>query len=389
MEARNVLVVEDDTAISALVAGLLTQAGYHPVTIADHALIDAAVDRWQPRCVILDGEVRATGESRTWDDAAGIRARHPAVPVVIFTADRAALREVRAGRSQRSRDASFAGMVSKPFVVEEFLTTVRRAVDGTGIDVTTKQQASAPGLSISVFPDVGQLAADWPETDLFGTIVHELRGPLTVIRGQVQLARRRVGVDPEREREALDGAIAQVDRMTGLIDELLDHARLASNGLSLAVTRLDLGAVVADAVEAHDYDSVPRTSFERPDQAVTVYADAGRLTQIIDNLLGNALKYSAAGSPVTVTLTVRGTDAEVRVSDRGVGIPETERALLFTPFYRSSRTRDVRGTGLGLHISRQLAERHRGRLYLESSSATGSVFVLSLPVAANGAPLAS
>ena len=389
MEARNVLVVEDDAAISALVASLLTQAGYHPVTIADHGLIDAAVERWQPRCVILDGEVRTTGESRTWDDAADIRAKHPAVPVVIFTADRAALREVRAGRSKRSRDAAFAGMVSKPFVVEEFLTTVRRAVEGSSMDVTSKQQASAPGLSISVFPDVGQLAADWPDTDLFGTIVHELRGPLTVIRGQVQLARRRIGVDPDREREAIDSALAQVDRMRELIDELLDHARLASNGLSLAVARVDLVAILAEAIAAHDFDPVPRIAFTRPDRPVTVYADAGRVTQILENLLGNALKYSAAGSPVAVSLTVRDGEAQIRISDGGVGIPDEERAQLFAPFYRSSRTRDIRGTGLGLHISRQLAQRHRGRLFLESSSPAGSVFVFALPVATTGAPLAN
>src|SRR5687768_17633154 len=91
MSAQNVLVVEDDTALSELVGGLLTQAGYNPVTIADHALIGAAVDRWRPRCVILDGEIRSTGASRTWDDAAEIRRAHPNLPVVMFTADGAAL----------------------------------------------------------------------------------------------------------------------------------------------------------------------------------------------------------------------------------------------------------------------------------------------------------
>src|SRR5687767_15957729 len=130
--AQNVLVVEDDTALSALVGGLLMQAGYNPVTIADHALIGAAVDKWNPRCVILDGEVRSTGASRTWDDAAAIRRAHPTLPVVMFTADGAALAEADAGTSRRSRAASFAGIVSKPFVIEEFLATVKSAVDGSG-----------------------------------------------------------------------------------------------------------------------------------------------------------------------------------------------------------------------------------------------------------------
>lgn len=385
MEARNVLVVEDDVAISQLVADLLTQAGYQPVTIADHALIDGAVERWQPRCVILDGEVRTTGESRTWSDATAIRSKYPSLPVVIFTADGAALREVRTGRSQRSRDAAFAGTISKPFVVEEFLATVKRAVERP----PTQTEPAGMAQAISVFPDVGRLDADWPETDLLSTIVHELRGPLTVIRGNVQLARRRMGVDPDGEREAIDVTLGQLDRMGRLIDELLDHSRLASNGLSLRVTRLDLGTLLTDAISAHDFGETSRFVFAHPGERVIVHADRDRVAQILDNLLGNALKYSPANAMVDITLAVRGTEAQVRIEDRGVGVPVEERALLFTPFYRTSRTRDVRGTGLGLHISRRLAERHGGRLYLETSSAGGSVFVFALPVATFGGPLAN
>ncbi len=382
MDARTVLVVEDDTAIGLLVAGLLTEAGYRPVTIADHALIDAAVDRWQPRCVILDGEVRSTGESRTWDDAAAIRRAHPALPVLIFTADSAALAEARAGRSGRSLAAGFAGIVSKPFVVEEFLATVKKAVEGPAVKAILSpiEPDAAVTAAITVFPDVGRLVADWPETDLFGTIVHELRGPLTVIRGQVQLARRQVGRDPERERAAMDSAIAQVDRMGQLITELLDHARLASNGLSLNVVAFDLARALVETIGSHEYAAAPRISFQRPGAPVFVHGDPARIAQILDNLLGNALKYSAAGSAIEVSLTIEGPEAQVRVADHGVGVPEDERSLLFTPFYRTSTTRNVRGTGLGLHISKQLAERHGGRLWLESSSSAGSVFAFALPV---------
>ena len=370
MDPRSVLVVEDDPALSDLVAGLLAHAGYRPVTIADHAQIAAAVDRWQPGCVILDGEARSTGESRTWDDAAAIRRTHPTLPVVMFTADAAALDEMRAGRSDRSRAARFAGSVSKPFVVEEFLATVRAAID-----------APASAVAISVFPDVSKLVADWPETDLFGTIVHELRAPLTVIRGQVQLARRQVGRDADRSTVAMDSAIAQVDRMDALITQLLDHARLVSNGLSLDMVEFDLADVVADTLTIHDFGTTPRISFERPDAPVRVPGDPRRIAQILDNLIGNAQKYSAADAQISVALVRRGAEALVSVRDHGVGVPEDERALLFTPFYRTSVTRSIRGTGLGLHISRRLADRHGGRLWLEESSSAGSTFVLALPIA--------
>lgn len=368
MEPKNVLVVEDDVALSDLVGGLLTHAGYRPVNIADHAQIGAAVDRWHPRCVILDGEIRSTGRSRTWEDAAAIRRAHPSLPVLMFTGDGAALAEAQAGTSRRSRSAMFAGIVSKPFVVEEFLATVKSAVDG-------------PNEAITVFPDVGQLAADWPATDLFEVIVHELRAPLTVIRGQAQLARRYIGRNPEREREALDRAIAQADRMAQMISELLDHGRLASNGLSLQVVIFDLVGAVVDAIARHEYSASPRITLLRPSGDVSVHGDLGRIAQILDNLLNNAVKYSAAEDPIEVLVTTSGGEAQVRIADRGVGVPEDERARLFTPFFRTSRTRDVPGTGLGLHISKLLAERHGGRLWLDASSDAGSTFALALPVA--------
>lgn len=384
MSAQNVLVVEDDAALSELVGGLLTQAGYNPVTIADHALIGAAVDRWQPRCVILDGEIRSTGASRTWDDAAAIRRAHPTLPVVMFTADGAALAEADANTSRRSRAASFAGTVSKPFVVEEFLATVKSAVDGSGSPETAASLSfadSATAEAITVFPDVGRLAADWPDMDLIGMVVHELRAPLTVLRGQAQLARRQIGRDATKQRVAIDTAIAQADRMAAMLTELLDHARLSSNGLSLTVIAFDLAGATVEAIARHDYEATPRISLQRPTGNVRVRGDAGRVAQILDNLLSNAVKYSDPGDPIEVSLVVDGDQALVRIADHGLGVPEGERDMLFTPFYRSTRTRHVPGTGLGLHISRRLAERHGGGLRLEDSSSAGSVFALTLPVA--------
>jgi signal transduction histidine kinase len=382
--ARTVLLVEDDPGLSTLVGGLLDDAGYRPVTIADHAFIAAAVDRWQPHCVILDGEVLATGQGRSWDDAVAIRRAHPDLPVLMFTADRAALAEARTGTSERSRAAGFAGIVGKPFVVEEFLATVKSVVERTAPaeqDVTT-QSEDATAEAISVFPDIGrELLADWPATDIFGTVVHELRTPLTVIRGQAQLARRYIGQDPARERAAIDSAIAQMDRMARLISALLNQSRLSSNTLSLTVVAFDLVGAVAGAMTRHEYGETTRISFQRPHAAVGVRGDPERIAQILDNLLDNALKYSAADSPIEISVAVQGAEAYVRVADHGVGVPADERARLFTPFYRTSRTSDVSGTGLGLHISQQLAKRHGGRLWLEASSDAGSVFAFALPLA--------
>ena len=371
--------MEDDPSLSKLVSGLLEDAGYSAITIGDHALIGAAVERWNPRCVILDGEVLATGQGRSWEDAVAIRRAHPDLPVVMFTADSDALAEARAGTSERSRAASFAGIVGKPFVVEEFLATVRSAVGQA--PPARKVVAYAEG-EISVFPNITQqIVTAWPPTDLFAMVVHELRTPLSVIKGQTQLALRSIEHDPTRTRRAMETALQQTDRMARLIADLLDQSRLSSNALSLKVVAFDLVSAIAAAVARYEYGDKGRISFQRPPHAVPVRGDPERIAQILDNLIDNSLKYSRADSPIEVSLRVDGVEAQVRVADHGVGVPAEERAGLFTPFYRTSRTSAMPGTGLGLHISQKLAERHGGRLWLDASSDSGSVFAFALSLA--------
>ena len=351
MEGQNVLIVEDDIAVSQLVVEVLTDAGYHPVAVADHALIAETVALWRPRCVILDGELMPSGESRAWRDAAALRRAHPTLPVLLFSGDEAIVAEVRAARSYRSRAAAFAGIIAKPFAIDDLLAMVRTSVEGS------------------------------PQADLVASIVHELRQPLTVIRGQMQFATRHLGQDATRVRSAIDQTVTQLARMDDLVDELLDRARVAADGFSLDVALVDLADMLAHAIAAYEPGGGARISFVPPAGAVPVYADARRIAQIVGNLLSNALKYGPAEGPIEVSLTSDGIDAQILVSDHGIGIPDDEVALLFTPFFRSTRAGRIRGTGLGLHISRKLAENHGGRLWLDATSSAGSVFALALPVA--------
>lgn len=375
-----VLLVEDEPSVSKLVGKLLDEAGYEHVSIADHDQIAGAIDRWRPRCIILDSDPGSKGHQRSWADAAEIRRAHPDLPVLMFTADPAAMAEVRAGTTARSKAAGYAGVLDKPFLVVEFLATLRHAV-GTPQSAQASDGKGISAEAISVFPDLaGPASVNWAVADFFSMAVHELRTPLTSIDGQAQRAQRLMGKDPARAAEALDAVRQQTKRMSRLIGDLLDHARVGGGALSLDVVTFDLGVATAITIGLHEHEDTPRIRFSTP-ESVRVRGDPDRFAQILSNLLDNAVTYSAPGSPIEVTLTVVGTDAELRVTDRGVGIPDDERDMLFAPFFRTSRTRDISGTGLGLHISRRIAEQHRGRLWLESSSSAGSVFVLALPLA--------
>jgi signal transduction histidine kinase len=376
-----VLLVEDEPLLKKLVGGLLEEAGYEHVTIADHSQIAAAIARYHPQCVILDSEPPAKGTGRSWADAAAIRRAHPELPVLMFTADPDSMAEARAKTSLRSKAADYSGVIDKPFLVLEFLATLKHAVDNPPPPASVTGRGLATE-AISVFPELAGPASDtWGPADFFSTALHELRTPLTSIIGQTQLARRFVETVPARAAEAIDRTLDQAKRMNRLMTDLLNETRVAMGAFSLEVVTFDLGIAVATTISQHEHGDLPRVTFA-PSEKVRVRGDPDRIAQILANLLDNAFKFSGHRSPIDVSMSVVDGEAILRVRDYGLGVPADESDRLFTPFFRTSRTRDLPGTGLGLHISRRLAEQHGGRLWLESSTDAGSVFALALPVAA-------
>jgi DNA-binding NtrC family response regulator len=126
-----VLLFEDEPSVSKIVGQLLDEDGYEHVSIADHKQITEAILRWKPQCIILDSDPGSAGHERSWADAAAIRRAHPDLPVLMFTADPAATAEAKAATSARSKAAHYAGVIDKPFLVLEFLATLKHAVEKT------------------------------------------------------------------------------------------------------------------------------------------------------------------------------------------------------------------------------------------------------------------
>ena len=380
--------MEDEPSVSKVVGKLLDEAGYEHVSIAEHSAIPAAILRWMPRCIILDSDPGSAGHERSWADAAAIRRAHPDIPVLMFTADPASMAEARAKETARSRTADYAGVLDKPFLIVEFLATLKFAVDTShaatvapGAHGPTADSTGLAAEAIAVFPDlIGAASEGWVAADFLSMAVHELKTALTSIDGQAQLAQRALTKDPASATDALGRVREQTKRMNRLIGDLLDYGRVGSGALSLDVVTFDLALAAAITIAQHEHLDAPRISLAAT-EPVRVQGDPDRIAQVLDNLLDNAIRYSASGSAVDVSIAKVGDEAQVRVTDRGVGVPKDERGRLFSPFFRSSRTRDRAGNGLGLHISRRIAEQHRGRLWLDSSGEFGSTFILALPLA--------
>lgn len=216
-------------------------------------------------------------------------------------------------------------------------------------------------------------------TQFFAMASHEIKTPLTALSGNLQLAQRHLQKgEPDRAAASLDGAMRQLQQMVRLVDDLLEVSRLDAAKFVIKPERLDLCALVEDSTERFRAVDGSQIRLERPELPLWIEADPLRLGQVIDNLVSNARKYSA-GRPVQVVVGAEGNDAVIHVSDTGIGIPPEDRPNLFEPFFRTSNTALLPGTGLGLHISRRIAELHGGRLELESTSPAGSTFVVRLP----------
>ncbi|MGH9056590.1 MAG: ATP-binding protein [Acidimicrobiales bacterium] len=216
--------------------------------------------------------------------------------------------------------------------------------------------------------------------EVVSTVSHELRSPLTSVKGFTSLLLNRWDrLDDGQKRMMLEQVYHDADRVTRLIGELLDISRLESGRLVLHRQLVDLarlaGAVV-DKVRL-EYPQLD-AAIDFPDRFPKVYADPDKVEQVVTNLVENACKYA---SPAGIVVRGRATPAEVHVSvvDEGEGIAPSDLPKVFTKFFRQPLGRPT-GSGLGLWISRGLVEAHGGRLSVESEAGKGSTFMFSLPV---------
>ncbi|HEX5166735.1 MAG TPA: ATP-binding protein [Thermomicrobiales bacterium] len=259
---------------------------------------------------------------------------------------------------------------------------VRRG-DGSIIPVeghATAVELPEGRMYIAVSRDVSERRAlERMQQEFISMVTHELKIPLTTMRGFVQLMLRR----KQLSEPALRTMLAQADRLERLINDLLDSARLEAGRLEIVPERVDLIALARETAQAEVQLSPTHTiRVLAPETRVVGRWDAGRLEQVFENLLTNAIKYSPDGSEVIVRIEVSGAEAIVTVTDQGSGIPPEQLPHLFSRFTRlhAAAASGTPGLGLGLYIARSLVEAHRGRIWVESEVGSGSTFGFALPL---------
>ncbi len=263
--------------------------------------------------------------------------------------------------------------------------------DSAPLSAANAAQGGAGNGRVFAYHDVShEKAVDRMKSEFISVASHELRTPMTSIKGSVDLILSGFAGETSPEmQELLEIAQKSCDRLVRLVNDILDLSKIEAGQLKLNLERLDVTEIAVRAICAvkplADKTGV-RLRVDRPLPLPIVEADPDRIEQAITNLVSNAVKFSPPNAEVVVELSSDNLWVQCAVCDQGVGIAEKDLHRIFGKFQQLSEGRRRGGTGLGLAITRGLIDEHRGSIWVESRVGEGSRFIFRLPIAAPPSP---
>ncbi len=224
-------------------------------------------------------------------------------------------------------------------------------------------------------------AAENLKNDFISSVSHELRTPLTAIRGWAETAKMSVGEDTALVERGLDVVLSEADRLSGLVEELLDFSRMQSGRFTLNVRPFDVASILSSAVDMyvelaskHDVEVL----FTAAKGEITVNGDPDRIKQVFINIIDNAVKYTTDKGQVLIEEVLEDGCVKITVKDTGVGIPAQDIDRVKEKFYKANNS--VRGSGIGLAVADEIVKQHQGLLFLESTEGVGTTVTVVLPI---------
>lgn len=220
------------------------------------------------------------------------------------------------------------------------------------------------------------------KNDFISSVSHELRTPLTAIRGWGETAKMTLDeTDDELVHKGLDVILGETERLSGLVEELLDFSRMQTGRLTLQQQNIDLCRILNDAVSMY-VELAKQQKLEliyaEPRVEHIIYGDPNRLKQVFINIIDNAVKYTEAGGQILIEHTLEEGCVIIKITDTGVGIPEADIDHVKEKFYKANKT--VRGSGIGLAMADEIIKQHNGLLFIESTEGVGTTVSVALPI---------
>lgn len=244
-----------------------------------------------------------------------------------------------------------------------------------------RQDGSFEGY-ISSCADITELKKDEQrKNDFIGMVSHELKTPLTSIKGYIQMLQRRANETQDKfTAGALDTTNKQVKKMTSMINGFLNISRLESGKIVLVKNRFYFDDLINETIrEAKILDSSHQISYE-PCTGIEVFADYDKISNVVSNFISNAIKYAPGSRIIEVQCHVVDGMAQLSVKDNGIGIAREDLKNIFTRFYRVENNYNISGFGIGLYLSAEIIDRHGGEIWVESKLGQGSVFYFKIPL---------
>jgi signal transduction histidine kinase len=247
------------------------------------------------------------------------------------------------------------------------------------------QRGSEVETIVTLFDRTGEYQPEDDDLDFIAFAAHELRGPITVIRGYLDtLNDELIDVTGPDQKELFQRLIVSANRLSGYVNNILNASRFDRRHLKIHLNEMQIADIydtIADDMQLRAISQQRMLTVQFPAGLPTVAADLNSISEVMGNLIDNAIKYSNDGGVIEVSAVVNGDFIDVSVKDNGIGMPANVIQNLFHKFYRSHRSREtVSGTGIGLYISKAIVESNGGKISVQSVEGRGSTFTFSLPI---------
>jgi signal transduction histidine kinase len=358
----SVVVVDHDATTAETLAAVLRHDGYAVRIAATVRDARRLLEETAPDVLFLSLDAERPARL---DLLATLRERFAETSVIILASYAgldAALSAVKAGVYD------YLEYLMKPVDVDDLRNTLRRALERQRLQRENRELIEAQELH-----------------EMFVAMVaHEMRGPLNPIINYAQMATRH-DLPHEKLENYMSLIVEHAFRLNRLIDDLRIATRLSTGQFALRRGQVDVCAAVEEVVEQFTSSTYERHfSLERPDEAILAEVDRDRLVQAVRNLVDNAVKYTADDGAIEVRVWQDTDRVYISVADYGAGLTKEEMARIFDPFIRGAKSQEVSGSGLGLYITRGIAEAHGGHLTVRNRAgdqrAQGAIFTIALPL---------
>lgn len=366
-----ILVIEDEPSIREELADWLQLEGYKVYEAADGCSGLAAAETHLPDLIICDIHMpKMDGYTVLLEMRANPRLN--LVPFIFLTAN-VTRDSIREGMNLGADD-----YLTKPFTHAEIMNAVQSRLEKQ----RTLQTHVQGQLELMEQALAEQQHQQRLRSQLVGMFSHDFRNPLSIISSSVHLLKHYGDkIDSERLQKKLDQIDASAKLLNGMLDDMMLSVKLDSGQFEYQPTLIDLNELVEYVVFGfHEMTTVSHRIIFETTLHQPVLTDYKLMQKITANLLSNAVKYSPAGSEIQVGLYAKGAFVELRVQDSGMGVPDEDLPLIFEPFHRTSNSRKIEGTGLGLVIVKQAVALCGGRVTVASKLNEGSTFTVWLPL---------